>query len=266
MEFLLSSQSDLFSVTTFSAIALVMLWEAFAPYRAVTAARNARWRLNFLLMAIGAVLLMLLVPISMVALAQWARRAGWGLFNLWEMTALASIIVSILIMDLGKYAQHWAMHRVAWLWRVHRVHHCDTDMDVTTSVRFHPFELIFTVLADALIIVLFGCPAIAVLLYRLVRVAVSTFVHGNVTLPESLEKVIRVAIATPDFHRVHHSIQEDDQGRNLSGGLIWWDKLLGTYCAAPRSDPRHIVLGLEEVGIDEAASLKTMMGDPFLRR
>lgn len=266
MEALLANEPNLYALVTFGAIAVMLVWEGLAPYRDQVAGRNARWRLNFGLMAIGMVLLALLVPGSLVSLALWASRSGLGLFNSLAVGQLPAMLTSILIMDLGKYAQHWAMHNVPWLWRIHQTHHSDTEMDVTTSARFHPFELLFTLLTDGLIIVLTGCPAIAVVLYRLARLGVSAFVHGNVTLPGATERVLRNIAATPDFHRIHHSIDPHEQARNLSGGFIWWDRLFGTHLASSGSDARRMRLGLDGVSAADAVHLRATLLMPMVRR
>lgn len=156
------------------------------------------------------------------------------------------------------------MHGIATLWRIHRTHHSDSEMDATTSLRFHPIESIGTLLVDAVVIIALGAPAPAVAAYRVARQAVSAFVHGNVTLPPALERLLRTTLATPDFHRIHHAAAAREQARNLSGGLVWWDRLLRTYLPSSAEDPRRMQLGLVERPPSTACSLRQALVEPFV--
>ena len=265
MERLLQSQNDIHSLVLVTALALTLLWEIRFPRRDPAAPRPQRWRLNFLLMFVNMAVLYAVVPITTVALALVVKNAGLGLFNRVEMPFVLACVLGALLMDLARYGQHLAMHRIPLLWRIHRVHHADPDLDVTTSLRFHPIETIIGLLTDALVIVVFGVPALAVVLYRLARVAASTMVHGNVRVPAAVDAVLRLMIVTPDMHRIHHSALEHEQGRNLSGGLSWWDHLFGTYVADPASDYRTMPLGLSDYPEARASSLRAALADPFVK-
>lgn len=262
---LLENQSDVYGAVLLAALAVTLLWEMRFPRRGPAVPRTGRWRLNFLLMFINMLVLFAIVPMTTVALALVAGNAGWGLFNHVQMPFVPVLVLSVLLMDLARYGQHYLLHRVPLLWRIHRVHHADPDLDVTTSLRFHPIETIVGVLTDALTIVAFGVPALAVVLYRLARVTASTIVHGNVNIPPKLEKVLRFVLVTPDLHRIHHSVQEDEQRCNLSGGLSWWDYLFGTYVATPASDYRTMQLGLSGYSDAKSSSLRATLMDPFTK-
>ena len=256
--------SDALTVALLGTLAVMLVWEAVAPYRVLSPGSNARWRVNFALFAIGAVLLSLLAPLSLAAVARWAGDAGWGLFNGLDFPVGLTIVLSILAMDLGKYFEHRVMHSVPLLWRIHRTHHSDDEMDATTSLRFHPFESAGTLLVDAAVVVALGAPAPAVAAYRVARQAVSAFVHGNVSLHPRLDALLRTALATPDFHRVHHAATAREQARNLSGGLIWWDRMFGTYVPRAAEDPRCMRLGVAERSTAQACSLAVALREPFL--
>ena len=157
--------SDALTLALLGTLALILVWEAAAPYRALTPERTARWRVNILLYVIGAALLSLLAPISLASVARWAADRGWGLLNWLALPAWLVVALSVLAMDLGKYLEHRAMHKVRCLWRIHRTHHSDNEMDATTSLRFHPLESGGTLLADAAVIVALGAPAPAVAAY-----------------------------------------------------------------------------------------------------
>jgi sterol desaturase/sphingolipid hydroxylase (fatty acid hydroxylase superfamily) len=203
------------------------------------------------------------VPIASVSLAVKAAEAGWGLFNHFQLGSITAVVASMLAIDLAKYLQHYALHRVPLLWRIHRTHHADPDCDVTTSFRFHPLEIFATLLVEAAVIVAFGVPAAAVVLYQVVRIILSTLAHGNVFVPARMEIVLRRVVVTPDLHRIHHSTDLREQTGNLSGGLIWWDHLFGTYIASPALDQRTMPLGLAEYERSTANSLRAMLLDPI---
>jgi sterol desaturase/sphingolipid hydroxylase (fatty acid hydroxylase superfamily) len=262
---LIESQSDLYTGVLLGTLAVTLMWEIWFPRRTQTAPRTGRWRLNFLLLAINMVVLYALVPITTVTLALVVSDAGWGLFNRVQIPFGAVVVVSVLVMDCARYGQHYLLHRVPVLWRIHRVHHADPDLDVTTSLRFHPVETIAGVLTDALAIAVFGVPALAVVIYRLARVAASTIVHGNVRIPPGLERWLRLVLVTPDMHRIHHSVLEHEQRGNLSGGLSWWDYLFGTYVGMPAGDYRTMALGLSGYSAARANSLRATLLDPLAK-
>jgi sterol desaturase/sphingolipid hydroxylase (fatty acid hydroxylase superfamily) len=265
LERVLENQNDIHSLVLVTALAVTLVWEIRFPRREPAARRTQRWRVNFLLMLVNMAVLYAVVPITTVALAIVANNAGVGLFNRIEMPFVLGCVLGALLMDLARYGQHLAMHRIPLLWRIHRVHHADPDLDVTTSLRFHPMETIIGLITDALVIVVLGVPALAVVLYRLARVTASTLVHGNVRVPAGVDAFLRLIIVTPDMHRIHHSVLEREQGRNLSGGLCWWDRLFGTYVAAPASDYRTMALGLTGYPERRASSLRAALADPFAK-
>jgi sterol desaturase/sphingolipid hydroxylase (fatty acid hydroxylase superfamily) len=262
---MLEDQNDLYNVVLASALAATLLWEIWFPRRGAAAPRAKRWRLNFLLMLINMLVLYAVVPITTVTLAFVSKEAGWGLLNLMRMPFVLVVVLSVLLMDLARYVQHRLMHRLPGLWRIHRVHHADPDLDVTSSLRFHPIETLIGVLTDALIIIALGVPAVVVVLHRTARVCASTIVHGNVRVPPAMEGWLRLVLVTPDMHRIHHSVLEHEQGRNLSGGLSWWDYLFGTYAKAPSEDYRTMQLGLSGYTSARANSLRAALVDPFKR-
>ena len=265
LERLLQNQNDLHSIVLASALAATLLWEMWFPRRGAAVPRAKRWRLNFLLMFINMLVLYAVVPVTTVTVALVSKDAGWGLFNQVQMPFVLAFASSVLLMDFARYGQHLLMHRVPVLWRIHRVHHADPDLDVTSSLRFHPIETLIGVLTDSIVIVAFGVPAAAVVLYRMARVFASTIVHGNVRIPPALEDKLRLVLVTPDMHRIHHSVLEHEQGRNLSGGLSWWDYLFGTYVPTPSEDYRTMQLGLSGYSNARASSLRAALVDPFTK-
>lgn len=263
MQDFVSRHDGYYAAATWGALALTMLWEMWRPRRTEILHRAGRWQLNGLLMVISTVLVSVVVPVSVISCALYAERMQFGLSNQWNLAFWSAALLGMLLLDVAKYLQHLLMHRVPWLWRVHRTHHADFACDATTSLRFHPFEVLFAVLLEMAVVLAFGIPAAAVATYRLARIVLSTLVHGNFVMPARAEGFLRYAIVTPDLHLIHHALAPAHQCRNLGGGLIWWDRLCGTYLAAPATDGQSMPLGLSEYGLVRANSLTAMLCTPF---
>jgi sterol desaturase/sphingolipid hydroxylase (fatty acid hydroxylase superfamily) len=202
-------------------------------------------------------------PVTAVSAALLAAGSEFGLFNQVQVPFAIAFLASLLLMDLANYLQHYLLHHVSLLWKIHRLHHADPDCDVTTSLRFHPFESILSVAIDVMVAVAFGVPAVAVAVYSLLRIAVSTVVHGNIKIPSRLDRLLRYVLVTPDIHRVHHSRLENEHNSNFSGGLIWWDYLFGTYIAQPVAGHQNMDIGLSGYSETRATSLVSGLMDPF---
>jgi sterol desaturase/sphingolipid hydroxylase (fatty acid hydroxylase superfamily) len=135
-------------------------------------------------------------------------------------------------------------HAVPLLWRIHRVHHADLDFDLTTGARFHPIEIILSMLIKFATIIVLGPPIIAVIIFEVILNTSSMFNHSNVRLPLKVDKVLRWFIVTPDMHRIHHSIEEDEANSNFGFNLPWWDRLFATYRHQPRAGHEAMVIGI----------------------
>jgi len=169
-----------------------------------------------------------------------------------------------VLMDLVIYLQHVMVHAVPLLWRLHRVHHADLDYDVTTGARFHPLEIILSLLIKFAVILLLGPPLVAVVIFEVLLNATAMFNHGNVSLPPAVDRWIRWLLVTPDMHRVHHSIEDDETNSNFGFNLPWWDRLLGTYRAQPRSGHQGMVIGIRTFReTRQCVSLPGMLKIPF---
>lgn len=164
--------------------------------------------------------------------------------NYYQISLLASIVISVVAMDFIIYLQHIMMHAVPVFWRVHRVHHADLDYDLTTGIRFHPIEIILSMLIKAAVILLLGPPVLAVVVFEVLLNAAAMFNHSNIQLPSGLDRVLRWVLVTPDMHRIHHSTKEDEANSNFGFNLPWWDRLLGTYRDQPRGDHQSMVIGI----------------------
>ena len=220
------------------------LWEFAAPRRQLTVSRVWRWVNNLALVALNSLLSRILFPAAAVGVAVFAGRQGWGLFNYFAVPPWLAVLVSVVMLDLAIYLQHVTFHAVPLLWRLHRVHHADLDIDVTTGARFHPIEIVLSMLIKAAVILVLGPPVVAVLIFEILLNATSLFNHGNVRMPAGLDRVLRWLLVTPDMHRVHHSIEPDETNSNFGFNLSVWDRLFGTYRDQPRAGHAAMTIGI----------------------
>ncbi|MBT8419223.1 MAG: sterol desaturase family protein, partial [Gammaproteobacteria bacterium] len=175
-----------------------------------------------------------------------------------------AVVISIIAMDLTIYLQHVMVHAIPVLWRVHRVHHADLDIDVTTGARFHPIEILLSMLIKFAIIVLLGPPILAVVIFEILLNAMAMFNHGNIHLPGRLDRLLRRIVVTPDMHRVHHSVEADETNSNFGFNLPWWDFLFGTYRAQPRAGHKEMIIGIRDYRtIKDVLWLPGMLWLPF---
>ncbi len=241
---------------------LMLLLQSIKPRRALPEKWAARMLHNALLFVLNAALTRILVPLSLVGVAAWAQSAGVGLFNLVALPAWSSIFLCVLILDFAIYWQHVATHKFPILWRMHKVHHADRDMDVTTAVRFHPLELLLSLVYKAGCLLILGAPILAVLIFELLLFLGATFTHSNLKLPAWLDKTLRLVIATPDAHRAHHSTLVSEQNTNYGFFIIWWDKLFGTYTVVPKEGHLDMAIGLKAQN-DQCERVDQMLLAPF---
>src|SRR5438067_6935054 len=224
---------------------LMAAWEVLTPRRPQTVGRNWRWPNNLGVLAVDALLVRIVLPVTTVGVALVAEAHGVGLFNMFALPAWASIIVSVMLLDLAIYLQHVLFHAVPALWRLHRMHHADLEVDVTTGVRFHPVEIVISMMIKLGVVLALGAPALAVLIFEVLLNATSMFNHGNVLLPQPIYRVLRTIVVTPEMHRVHHSIEPAETNSNFGFNLPWWDRLFGTYRAQPTAGHAGMTIGID---------------------
>lgn len=228
----------------FGVFAVMAAWELLAPRRVLTVSKAVRWTNNIGLVFLNSIILRLIFPAAAVGVAFFAAENGWGLLNYHELPFLAAVILSVVVMDFIIYLQHVMVHAVPLLWRVHRVHHADLDFDVTTGARFHPIEIVLSMLIKFATIVVLGPPVVAVVIFEVVLNAMAMFNHSNVRLPLGLDRVLRLIVVTPDMHRVHHSVEDNETNSNFGFNLSIWDRLFGTYIAQPRGGHEGMTIGI----------------------
>nr|WP_143814813.1 sterol desaturase family protein [Magnetofaba australis] len=229
----------------FGVFALVALWELAAPRRRLTVPKAGRWGANLGIVVFNTVLLRLLFPMAAVGLALAGEEKGWGLVNILEIPTWLAAFISVAVMDFAIYLQHVMVHAVPVLWRLHRMHHADLDYDVTTGARFHPIEIVLSMLIKLAVVMVLGPPAVAVMIFEVLLNATAMFNHGNIRLPEGIDRVLRWFVVTPDMHRVHHSVHAPLANSNFGFNLPWWDHLFGTYFAQPPEGHEEMELGLD---------------------
>lgn len=228
----------------FGVLASMAVWEVATPRRVLSRPKLGRWAGNLGIVVIDTAIVRLLFPAAAVGVAAFAAQADWGLFNHVNVPAWFAVVISVILLDLAIYLQHVMFHAVPLFWRVHRMHHADLDFDVTTGLRFHPIEIVLSLLIKFAVILLLGPPLAAVVLFEILLNASSMFNHGNVRLPRAADRMLRMLIVTPDMHRVHHSIEEHETNSNFGFNLSLWDRLFGTYRAQPNAGHDAMIIGI----------------------
>lgn len=232
-------------VAIFLAVFLIMAaWEVISPRRQLVASKGRRWVANLGILIVNTALVRAVFPAAAVGIALFAEARGVGLLHALELGAVPKILLALIALDLAIYLQHIMFHAVPLLWRLHRVHHADLDIDVTTGTRFHPVEMLLSMVIKTAAILVIGAPALAVLLFEIALNVTSMFNHSNARLPGRLDAVLRWLVVTPDMHRVHHSIRPEETNRNFGFNLTWWDRILGTYQEAPRDGHEQMTIGI----------------------
>ncbi len=243
---------------------IVALWELAAPRRVLKLSRQQRWTANLGIVVMNTVLVRLVFPTAAVGMAALSAERGWGLLNNFEVPFWLAVPLAVVALDFVVWLQHVMVHAVPVLWRLHRVHHADLDYDLTTGARFHPLEILLSMGIKFAAIVLLGAPVVAVVMFEVLLSACAMFNHGNLRLPASLDRVLRWFLVTPDMHRVHHSVEDDESNSNFGFNLTWWDRMFGTYQAEPRAGQVGMTIGIRShTDPKEVSCLPGMLVMPF---
>jgi len=202
-------------------------------------------------------------PAGAVGFAVLAEARGWGLFRVMHLSAWSANVAAFVLLDLAIYFQHRIFHYVPVFWRLHRMHHADLDVDVTTGARFHPVEILLSLGIKLVVIVTLGAPPLAVLLFEIALNATSMFNHSNVRVPPAFERLLRWLVVTPDMHRVHHSILRRETDSNFGFNFPWWDRLFATYRPEPEAGHERVTLGIEQFRDPKELRLDRMLVQPL---
>lgn len=248
----------------FAAILALMLSLEFVwPRRVQTVARRSRWPANLGMIVIDTVAVRLVLSLAAILVAVSVEGQGWGVLNQLAMPDWVAVVLAIILLDLAIYAQHVGFHAVPWLWRIHRMHHSDPEIDVTTALRFHPVEIILSLAIKTVAIAVIGAPPLAVLIFEIVLNATAMFNHSNVALPLWLDRRLRWMVVTPDMHRVHHSVIGRETNSNYGFNLPWWDRLFGTYRAQPAAGQLDMTIGLNEFRSEHDQRIDQLLVQPL---
>jgi sterol desaturase/sphingolipid hydroxylase (fatty acid hydroxylase superfamily) len=262
-EMLLAHQNGVRLLVFALVLAGMLVWEAMAPRRARAAPRWRRWPGNLGMVVLGGVAVRVVFPVTAVAWAAMLEGRGIGLLPALGAPTWIVVPVAVALLDLIIWGQHVVFHRVPVLWRLHRMHHADTDLDVTSGTRFHPLEILLSMVLKFAAIAALGAPAVAVLVFEVLLNGCAMFNHANAAVPARLERWLRRVMVTPDMHRIHHSWRRDETNSNFGFCLPWWDRLFGTYRVAPVDGQTGMTIGLAEFRDPAEARLDRMLTQPF---
>ena len=240
--------------------------ELALPRRIPKDVKTRRWITNWLIVLIDSTILRLVFTGAAVGVALWAQANEFGVFNRFEVPLWLAVVISFIVLDFAIWLAHVASHKIPILWAVHRMHHSDIDFDVTTAIRFHPIEILLSMVWKMIIVAGLGAPAISVLVFEIVLNGAAMFNHSNLRLPGWFDRLLRLLVVTPDMHRVHHSIIHRETDSNYGFNLAIWDRMFGTYVDQPEKGHLDMQIGLEEWQDDRPSRLFWSLGVPFFRQ
>lgn len=250
----------------FAILAVMALWEVLAPRRPLTTSKRVRWFTNLAITFGNTALLRLVFPTSAAGVALWAQAQGWGLFNALAIEDGLAGAASVVLLDLLIYGQHVAFHHIPLFWRLHKMHHTDLDLDVTSGARFHPVEIVLSMVIKMAVIVVLGAPAWSVIVFEVVLNGTAMFNHSNVRMPLGLDRIVRLLVVTPDMHRVHHSVIIRETDSNFGFNFPWWDRIFGTYRDQPVAGHGGMRIGLANFRNPAELSVLRLLAIPLDRR
>ena len=251
----------------FAGLFLVMAaLEYFVPRRELRPVKSARWVTNWIIVLIDSLLVRLLFKTAAVGGALWAAESGIGLFNIVETPYWLAFAFSFIVLDFAVWLSHVASHKIPIFWKIHRMHHSDVDIDVTTAIRFHPIEIILSMIWKYAVVLALGAPAMAVLVFEIVLNGGAMFNHANFKLPLPLDRMLRWVVVTPDIHRVHHSIDRNETDSNYGFNFSFWDRIFKTYTDQPALGHDGMTIGIKEWQDEKPTQLPWSLSVPFIRQ
>jgi len=265
-QFIIDSEPAIRLFSFLLMLCIMGVLELFSPKRVLTQAKLMRWLNNIGLVFVNTIIVRLLFPTAVVGVALFSQSEGWGLLLYFSVPLWLAILLTIVLLDLTLYLQHVMFHALPIMWRFHRMHHADLDFDVTTGLRFHPGEIVVSLLIQSAAVLLLGPPIAGVVLFGVLLNATSLFNHSNIHMPKLIDKVVRWFIVTPDMHRVHHSDIMKELNSNFGFNLSVWDRILGTYRAQPSLGHQGMTIGLKDYrNPKQADRLLGMLWIPFIK-
>ena len=264
MNFTIVSEMQIRIIFFVFVISLISIWEIIAPRRQLTVSKTGRWFTNLTIIFLDSLIVRILFPVAAVGVAVAAQNHGWGLFNILHLPRWIVLPMAILLLDLAIYLQHVMVHAVPLLWRVHMAHHVDLDYDVTTGLRFHPVEIVLSIGIKMVVVAGLGLPVLCVLIFEIILNATAMFNHGNIQLPENIDRYLRLLVVTPDMHRVHHSVVIHETNSNFGFNFPWWDRLFGTYQDQPVAGHKGMTIGISQFRRAKQVTLFRLLLLPFV--
>jgi sterol desaturase/sphingolipid hydroxylase (fatty acid hydroxylase superfamily) len=243
---------------------IVAIWEVKSPRRTLNTSKKVRWISNLGIIVINTLLVRVVFSVMAINIAFTAQENGWGLFHNLAVPGWFAVIGSIILLDMIIYLQHVMFHAVPVLWRLHMMHHADLDYDVTTGLRFHPIEMVISMIIKMASVAALGAPVLAVLIFEILLNALAMFNHGNIRMPAHIDRVLRLFVVTPDMHRVHHSVTIRETNSNFGFNIPWWDRLMGTYRDQPAAGHEGMTIGLSQFRDAGRLTLLWMLALPFI--
>jgi sterol desaturase/sphingolipid hydroxylase (fatty acid hydroxylase superfamily) len=247
---------------------IMICWEYFSPRRVQRFSRKKRWPVNLGLAAFNMIIMRLTIGGIAYLSAIAASDSSSGLLNRLAAPEWLAVTVSLLFLDFAIYCQHIVSHKWSILWHLHQVHHTDLEFDATTAVRFHPIEIILSMIYKSACVYLIGANPWAVIAFEIILNGAATFNHSNINIAPALDKKLRWLVITPDMHRIHHSTFPAETDSNYGFSISCWDRLCGTYTAEPRQPQTLMPIGLSTFRRQDELGFMPLLLLPFkaLRR
>lgn len=242
-----------------SVFLLMLMLESFIARHPTVDSKSRRLGINLGLTGLNTLLVKLVFGAAAVGAAEIAESSGWGLLNILDGPRALELFLAVLFLDLAIYFQHVIIHKVPLFWRFHVVHHSDLDLDVSSGLRFHPVEILASMLYKIGIVYLLGPAPLAVLAFEAILNGMALFSHSNITLPDKMDHLCRKLIVTPDMHRIHHSIEVMETNSNYGFNLSIWDRWLGTYKQDALKPQAEIVIGIDSLRNPEEVTFRGLL-------
>jgi sterol desaturase/sphingolipid hydroxylase (fatty acid hydroxylase superfamily) len=264
MDDVLSRASDIHAIGYFGVLIAVLLVESVVPRRRPTGTLAVRWFGNIVLAVLDTVIVRAAFPVAALGLSVLCLERGWGLLNVVALPTSVEFLTTVVVLDFVVYVQHYLLHRIGFLWRLHRAHHTDPDFDLTTGLRFHPLESIYATSMTLLAVLGLGAPPLAVLAWQVLSMAHNFLEHANIRIPSGIDNTLRRLLVTPEMHRIHHSAAPGESRANFANMFSFWDRFFGTYLAQPAAGHDRMVFGLEEFAHPKHLKVHWILAQPFL--
>ncbi|MDP5254066.1 MULTISPECIES: sterol desaturase family protein [unclassified Vibrio] len=264
----MDEQSASIRLSVFLSVFVVMaIWEALLPARHSPVSKVRRWWGNLAMIVVGSVAARVVLPMTLTGIALWSAEHNFGVFHWLDTAIVFATILGVLLLDVVIYWQHRLSHTIPILWRLHQVHHADGHVDTTTGLRFHPFEIVMSLAIKALVVLLFGIPAVAVVIFEVALNGFAIFNHANIRLPKKWDDRLSYIFITQRVHRVHHSVKLNESNSNFGFSVSWWDRLFGSYKSQGEKSDETLDIGQNAFPANnDNASLWRLLTMPFAKR